>query len=55
VHEALRWARRRESEGSVEVIEAFPRYHPRWAYWVVRVPGVREIVTWNLVLVLRKR
>ncbi len=28
---------------------------PAWAYAVVRVPGVREVLTWNLVLVLRKR
>jgi SAM-dependent methyltransferase len=54
VREALRWARRRQADGTARVIEAFPRYHPRWAYWVVRVPAVREIVTWNLVLVLRK-
>jgi SAM-dependent methyltransferase len=52
---ALRWAHRKVAEGSVELIDAIPRYHPKWAYWVVRVPGVREIVTWNLVLVLRKR
>jgi SAM-dependent methyltransferase len=51
---ALRWARKRAKDGSVEIIEAFPRYHPRWAYAVVRVPGLREFLTWNLVLVLRK-
>ncbi len=54
VHEALRWARERVSGGSVELLEAFPRYHPRWAYSVIRIPGVREVLTWNLVLVLRK-
>jgi len=55
VEDGLAWAKQRESDGSVEVIEAFPRYHPRWAYPVLRVPGVREVLTWNLVLVLRKR
>ena len=48
---ALAWARGR---GDVTVLDAAPRYHPRWAAPVVRIPGVREILTWNLVLVLRK-
>lgn len=32
---------------------AFPRYHPRWAWWMTRVPGLREFLVSNLVLVLR--
>lgn len=48
----LRWAR---SCGDAELVAAFPRYHPRWAYGVLAVPGVREFATWNLVLVLRRR
>jgi SAM-dependent methyltransferase len=55
VHGALKWTRKRTHDGTVELVEAFPRYHPRWAYRVVNVPGVREFLTWNLVLVLRKR
>lgn len=49
---ALRWAR---SCPDAELITALPRYHPWWAAWVVRVPGLREIASWNVVLVLRKR
>ena len=49
---ALRWAR---SCPDVDVVAAYPRYHPWWAAWVVRVPGVREIVSWNLVIVMRRR
>lgn len=52
VSAALAWARRRDD---VRVLDALPRYHPRWAEGVVRVPGLREIATWNLLLVLRKR
>ncbi|MBT2210782.1 MULTISPECIES: class I SAM-dependent methyltransferase [Actinomadura] len=52
VSAALAWARARED---VRVLDAVPRYHPRWAEGVVRVPGLREVATWNLVLVLRKR
>ncbi len=48
----LRWAAR---QPSADVLAAFPRYHPWWAHWVVRLPGVRELLTWNLLLVLRKR
>jgi SAM-dependent methyltransferase len=49
---ALRWAR---SCPDVEVVAAFPRYHPWWATWVLAVPGLREILAWNLVLVMRRR
>jgi SAM-dependent methyltransferase len=49
---ALRWAR---ACSDVEVVAAFPRYHPWWATWVLAVPGLREIVTWNLVVVMRRR
>jgi SAM-dependent methyltransferase len=49
---ALRWVR---ACPDVEVVAAFPRYHPWWATWVLAVPGLREIVTWNLVVVMRRR
>nr|WP_229690783.1 class I SAM-dependent methyltransferase [Sphaerisporangium melleum] len=49
---ALRWAR---SRTDAAVLAARPRYHPEWATGVVRLPGVREIVTWNLLIVLRRR
>jgi SAM-dependent methyltransferase len=48
----LRWAAGQEA---VDVVAALPRYHPRWAQWVVRVPLAREVLSWNLALVLRKR
>ena len=46
----LRWA---SQVVDAEVVAAVPRYLPRWARGVVRVPGVREVLTWNLLLVLR--
>lgn len=51
----LRWARAQEASGVVDVVAAQPRYHPDWARWVIRVPVLREVVAWNLLLVLRKR
>jgi SAM-dependent methyltransferase len=39
---------------TAELVAAFPRYHPSWAWWMVRVPGLRELLVSNLVLVFRK-
>jgi SAM-dependent methyltransferase len=50
----VRWARSAERAGTVHVVEVLPRYHPAWARWVVRVPGLRELASWNAVVVLRK-
>ncbi|MGY1771207.1 class I SAM-dependent methyltransferase [Blastococcus sp. SYSU D00813] len=49
---AVRWAR---ACADADLLAVFPRYHPWWAAWVARVPGLREVVSWNVVLVLRKR
>ena len=35
------------------LVAAFPRYHPRWAWWLTSVPVLREFLVSNLVLVLR--
>ncbi len=51
----LRWARRRAADGTAEVVARLPRYHPRWARWVIAVPGLRELASWNVLLVLRRR
>jgi len=39
----------------VDVVDALPRYYPDWMRWVVKVPAVREVATWNLLLILRRR
>lgn len=46
--DGLEWAM---STGAVAA--AFPRYHPRWAWWMTDVPVLREFLVSNLVLVLR--
>lgn len=51
VGQGLAWARR---QTGARVLFAGPRYHPDWATWVVHVPGVREVATWNLLIVLRR-
>jgi SAM-dependent methyltransferase len=50
VASALAWARRRSD---VRIVDALPRYYPHWARPIVALPGLREIATWNLVLILR--
>jgi len=50
--DGLRWARG-TSQGTL--LAAIPRYHPSWAWWMVRVPGLREFLVSNLVVVLEKR
>lgn len=52
VADGLRWAR---AQTGCDVVHVLPRYNPWWSRWLLRVPLVREVVTWNLVLVLRKR
>ncbi|BAX90582.1 class I SAM-dependent methyltransferase [Mycobacterium shigaense] len=37
------------------LVAAFPRYHPRWAWWLTGVPMLREFLVSNLVLVLSPR
>ena len=48
--DGLEWA---ASTGAL--VAAFPRYHPRWAWWMVNVPLLREFAVSNLVLVLQPR
>ncbi|WP_084520840.1 class I SAM-dependent methyltransferase [Nocardia uniformis] len=51
--DGLKWARAVPED--VEILAIFPRYHPRWAWWLVRVPALRELLVSNLVVVATKR
>lgn len=37
----------------LELVDAMPRYYPSQR-WIVRVPGLRELLTWNCLLLLRR-
>jgi SAM-dependent methyltransferase len=52
IRDVLAWAR---STPDVEILDAFPRYYPHWTWPIVKIPGLREVATWNLALVLRRR
>ncbi|MGH9295337.1 MAG: class I SAM-dependent methyltransferase [Acidimicrobiales bacterium] len=43
------------SHPSLDLVEAVPRYLPGFARHVLKVPGLREVVTWNLELLLQRR
>jgi SAM-dependent methyltransferase len=51
VSEAMAWARHHRQ---AMLLEARPRYLPEWCRPIVAVPGLREVATWNLALVLRR-
>jgi SAM-dependent methyltransferase len=48
VADGLEWA-----AATGAMVGAFPRYHPRWAWWMTRIPVLREFLVSNLVVVLR--
>ncbi|MFC6085502.1 class I SAM-dependent methyltransferase [Sphaerisporangium aureirubrum] len=48
---ALHWS---SHHPDVTVLTATPRYLPSWSRPLVRIPVLREFLTWNLLLVLRR-
>jgi SAM-dependent methyltransferase len=52
VRDGLGWLRTRPD---LEVLDLRPRYLPRWTAFLLRVPGLRELLTWNLWIVVRRR
>lgn len=49
--DVFRWV---GSRPDLTVLEARPRYYPSWTRPIVTVPVVREFLTWNLELIMRK-
>ena len=39
---------------ALDLIDAMPRYYPSQR-WILKVPGLREVATWNCLLVLERR
>lgn len=50
--QGIRWARSRRD---AQVVDIIPRYLPSALFWLSAVPVLREVVTWNVALILRKR
>ncbi len=51
IGQVLRSMRQR---ADVEVVAARPRYYPDWCRILLLIPVVREVLTWNLLLILRR-
>jgi hypothetical protein len=49
-----RWARAADRAGNAVLVDVRARYHPDWAAGVARVPLLREVASWNVLLVLRR-
>lgn len=47
-----RWAKGRTD---ADLLSVEPRYLPRGLKWVARTPVLREVASWNILLLLRKR
>lgn len=54
VRAGLQWVSEVEQNPDVADVTVLPRYNPWWSWWLLRVPIVREVVTWNLAIVVRK-
>ena len=52
VGQVLSLVRRR---ADVTMVEARPRYYPSWCRFLIALPGLRELLTWNLLLILRRQ
>jgi len=52
VGQVLSLVRRR---ADVRAVEARPRYYPGWCRFLIFLPGLRELLTWNLLLILRRQ
>jgi SAM-dependent methyltransferase len=50
--QGLAWVR---SRPDLEVLELRPRYLPPYCAFLLRVPVLRELLTWNLWIVVRRR
>jgi SAM-dependent methyltransferase len=48
--DGIRWARRTPH---LQVLGIIPRYLPRWAYVLMRIPGLREVACWNVMVIGR--
>ena len=51
ISDVLEWC---HNERGLEVLDVYPRYYPRWTKPIVHIPGVREVLTWNVVIVMRR-
>lgn len=49
-----RFLRQVQTLTATTVVDAFPRYYPRWTRPLLHLPAVGDLLTWNLAIVLRR-
>jgi SAM-dependent methyltransferase len=42
------------TRADIAIVDARPRYYPGWSRPLVHVPLLREVATWNLLLIIRR-
>jgi SAM-dependent methyltransferase len=42
------------SRPDVQLLDALPRYYPRWCKVTLRIPWLRELLAWNALLIIRR-
>jgi SAM-dependent methyltransferase len=52
--DAARWVRVQQRSRCLTQVRLVARYLPAWAGWTARVPALREVLCWNMVVVGRR-
>jgi len=52
IGDVIKWLKQ---DKTLDILSVAPRYYPSWTQPITRIPGVREVLTWNLEVVMRRR
>ena len=52
IGDVIKWLK---EDKNLDILSVAPRYYPSWTQPITRIPGVREVLTWNLEVVMRRR
>lgn len=52
IGDVINWLKQ---DKTLDILSVAPRYYPSWTQPITRIPGVREVLTWNLEVVMRRR
>ena len=51
IGDVIKWL---QQDRTLEIVSITPRYYPSWTKLITRIPGIREFLTWNLEVVMRR-
>ncbi|NNN22134.1 MAG: class I SAM-dependent methyltransferase [Acidimicrobiales bacterium] len=55
INSALDYLSKKQLSGDIKVLNVAPRYYPDWASFIVKIQGLREVMTWNLAMTIQKK